>query len=120
MHQRMIIDQREHLKAREEEWQCRQQRLRQEKEEHQREMVQYRHQILQQQREMEQPRRGDQSALDPRRADQRQLDHRERGDKVITLESFLCTIEVWQWATHVLIWTSEFENEMNALHLVVS
>ncbi|KXJ18463.1 genetic suppressor element 1 isoform X2 [Exaiptasia diaphana] len=82
MHQRMVMDPREHMKAREEEWQRRQQRLRQEKEEHQREMVQYRHQILQQQRELEQPgRRGDQSAHDHRRADQRLVDHRERSDK---------------------------------------
>lgn len=84
MHQRMILDQREHIKAREEEWQRRQQRLRQEKEDHQRDMVHYRHQVLQQQREMEQPgRRGQQSPHDPRRGEQRHAEHRERNDKVI-------------------------------------
>lgn len=82
MHQRMMLDSREHMKAREEEWQRRQQRLRQEKEEHHREMAQYRHHVLQQQREMEQPRRaGEQGSLDHRRPDHRQ-DHRERSDKV--------------------------------------
>ncbi|XP_032229439.1 uncharacterized protein LOC116613003 isoform X2 [Nematostella vectensis] len=46
LHQRLIMDQREHIKAREEEWQRRQQHLRQEKEDRQRELSQYRHQVL--------------------------------------------------------------------------